>query len=121
MKSGCIERNTENRPSKTDASYFSWNFLSRKEEIGINDNSRLHYKFHITVLEFIRAVLPGNVKDEIWDGPFEVSREEFCCALNIKEKCRYTKKTKKDKSNDRKIKKICRQNHTVGQLKMPFL
>ena len=95
--SGCIKRNTENRPSKTDVSYFSWNLLSRKEEIGINVNSRFHYKFHITALEFIRAVIPGNVKDEIWDDPFEVSREEFCSALNIKEKCRYSYKKNQKK------------------------
>ena len=55
----------------------------RKEEIGVNDNSRRHCKFPITTLKFIRAVTPGNVKGEIWDDAFEVSLEEVFSALCV--------------------------------------
>lgn len=47
----------------------------RKEEIGINGNSRPRCKLPITTLEFTKAVTTGNVKSEIWDDVFEVSKK----------------------------------------------
>lgn len=55
--------------------YLSRSLALRKEEIEINDNSRPHFKFPTTTLEFIRANIPGNLKGEIWIDAFEVSRE----------------------------------------------
>lgn len=62
--------------------YLTWAVALRKNECGpLTDDSAPCYTFPAIVLEFIRTLVPGDIKGEIWEDAYEVKLNEFCSAL----------------------------------------
>ena len=53
-----------------------------KQKVG-NDVDNPHFGYPEEVLEYIREIVPGNIKGEILETAFVVSLEQFCESLGI--------------------------------------
>ena len=83
MVEACYSRKKRGKPPRQYRyeSYRSWSLALKKEKIGMNDEGSPHYKFPKSVLDFIRTLIPGNIKGEILDDSYDVSLDEFCEGL----------------------------------------
>lgn len=64
--------------------YMGWAVALRKKNIAVTDeNSLPQYSFPEIVLKYIRLLVPGNIKGELWEDAYELNMGEFCEGLEI--------------------------------------
>lgn len=65
----------------------TWAVALRKKEIGpLVDDAEPQYSFPSVVLQYIRSLVPENVKGEIWPQAYKVTLEEFCKGMDVPKK-----------------------------------
>ncbi|XP_070574316.1 uncharacterized protein [Ptychodera flava] len=58
--------------------YCNWAYALYDKEIGPHG---AHYAFPAVILQYLRALLPRNVKGDLWKDAFQVSMEQFVEAI----------------------------------------
>ena len=75
-------RGKANRKNRYD-SYVKWAITMYRKNIGINEIDSPKYAFPEPVLNYIRDIVPGDIKGEIRDDAYPVTLTQFCTALEI--------------------------------------
>ncbi|XP_028516467.1 uncharacterized protein LOC114575563 [Exaiptasia diaphana] len=61
--------------------YCHWAYALLRKKIGPETNAEFAYP--PSVLQFIRHLVPGDIKGEIRENAYKVSMEEFCSAMEL--------------------------------------
>ena len=75
-------RKRRNKPPKVIrfSFYCEWAYALKKAGIGAE---RCEYSFPAAVLDFLREIIPGDVRGEIREDARKVSLIEFCTSLSL--------------------------------------
>ena len=76
------KRGKSNRKNRYD-SYLKWAVFLYRNNVGMGEIDSPKYAFPKSVLEYIRDIVPGDIKGEIRDDAFPVTIGDFCRALQI--------------------------------------
>lgn len=76
------KRGKSNRKNRYD-SYLKWAIILYKKNIGANEIDSPKFAYPDLVLEYIREIVPGDIKGEIRDDAYPVKLEQFCIALEL--------------------------------------